>query len=451
MRVLLINPPIREWAEPNCFPSGLGYVARSLLDAGHQVEVMDINAYRWGRDDVERRIKEATFDLAGTGGIVTIYKYIKWLMSILKKYHPTKKIIVGGSSGTSIPRILLERTEADIACIGEGEITAVEVANTIEKGGSLKDIKGIWYKDEHGGTIVNPPRPLIKNLDAIPFPNRDLFPMDIYLKNVVGPTNVDKWIDGRTVTSDLSLNLTCSRGCPYKCTFCYHDFMGSKFRSRSAENIFEEMVFLNEKYNINIFGTGDDMFIANRRNVFQLCDLLVKSRLDIQFFTAGRVNLVDEELIIKLKEAGCITLGYGIESGSQKMLDAMNKGVTVEQAEKAIRLTQKYMGWPDCTFIIGMPGETAETIQETVDFCKRLDLVPEAVFFATPYPGTELYDIALKEKLIVNEEDYLLGLGEQGEKVKVNFTEFSNEELEAIKEQMVKELDAWNKLKHGQT
>lgn len=450
MKILLINPPIREWAEPNCFPSGLGYIARSLLDAGHQVEVMDINAYRWGRQEVERRIKEASFDLAGTDGIITIYRYIKWLVSVLKRYHPDKKIIVGGSTATSIPQILLERTEADIACISEGEITAVEVANTIEKSEGLEGIQGIWYKDERGNIVANPQRPLIKDLDTIPFPNRDLFLMDIYIKNALGPSNVGKWLDGKTAGNDSSINLTCARGCPYKCTFCYHDFMGEKYRCRSAGNILNEIVYLKEKYNINSFGIGDDMFIANRRNTMQLCNLLIESKLGIKWFTSGRVNLVNEKLISKLKEAGCVTLGYGIESGSQKMLDVMKKGVTVEQAERAIRLTQKYMGWPDCTFIIGMPGETRETVQETIDFCKRLNLQPEAIFFATPYPGTELYDIALREKLIVDEEEYLLGLGEQGEKVRVNFTEFSDEELESLKQQVVEELDAWNKVKHDQ-
>jgi len=448
MRVLLVNPPIREWAKPNCFPSGLGYVASSLLKAGHQVEVMDINAYRWEKDEVERRVEQASFDLVGTGGMVTVYKYIKWLVSILRKYHPDKKVMVGGSSATSIPKILLERTRADIACIGEGEITSVEIANAVENSQSLRSVQGIWYRDENGNIFANPAQAAIEDFGSIPFSARDLFPMDIYIKNPVGAPNTRKWIDGKEESKDLSMNITSSRGCPYKCIFCYHDFMGEKFRTRSAQNIFNEIVLLKEKYNINYFALGDDMFTANRKVATQLCDLLSKSKLNIQFCASGRVNLMDEDFIVKLKEAGCNLIGYGIESGSQKMLDVMKKGVKVEQAKKAIRLTQKHLGWADCTFVIGFPGETRETIQETVDFCKGLNLTPEAIFFATPYPGTELYDIALKKRLIVDEEEYLLGLGEQGEEVRVNFTQFSNEELKSIKEQMVEELNAWNKMKH---
>jgi radical SAM superfamily enzyme YgiQ (UPF0313 family) len=155
-----------------------------------------------------------------------------------------------------------------------------------------------------------------------------------------------------------------------------------------------------------------------------------------------------EDLVSTMAEAGCVLIGYGIESGSQRMLDFIKKKVTVEQAKQAIRLTKKYLGWADCSFMIGYPGETKETIQETVDFCKELDLAPEVIFFLTPYPGTELYELALAQGKIKDEESYILGLSEQGEKVSVNFTDFTNEELEKIHDSMVKELKAWNEMKH---
>jgi len=148
MKILLINPPIREWAKPNCVPLGLGYIAAVLQQEGHDVEVIDINAFRWSKEEVEERIKQAEFDVAGTGGIVTIYRYIKWLVSILKKYHPKKKVIVGGSVATSVPRILMERTATDIACIGEGEQTIKEVVWALDKGEDLSQVDGIWFKDK---------------------------------------------------------------------------------------------------------------------------------------------------------------------------------------------------------------------------------------------------------------------------------------------------------------
>ena len=155
-----------------------------------------------------------------------------------------------------------------------------------------------------------------------------------------------------------------------------------------------------------------------------------------------------EDLIAAMADAGCVLIGYGIESGSQRMLDLIKKRVTVQQAKDAVCLTQKYLGWADCSFMIGYPGETKETIQETIDFCRQLNLAPEVIFFLTPYPGTELYDIALAQGKIGDEEEYILGLEEQGEAIRVNFTEFSDKELHEIQTKIINELGAWNKTKH---
>ena len=134
MKVLLINPPIREWAKPNVFPSGLGYIVSVLSQNGHSVEIMDINAYRWNKIEVEERIKKTDYDVIGIGGIVTTYKYVKWLVAILKKHHPGKKVIVGGSVGTSISGIMLEKNPVDIVCLGEGEETVKELIGALESG-----------------------------------------------------------------------------------------------------------------------------------------------------------------------------------------------------------------------------------------------------------------------------------------------------------------------------
>ncbi len=452
MKVLLINPPIREWAKPNVFPSGLGYIVSVLVHEGHIVEVLDINAHRWNKIEVEERIKNAKFDVAGIGGIVTTYKYVKWLVEVLKKHHPQKKIVVGGSVGTSISEIMLNNNPVDIVCLGEGEETARELFTALD-GGDLSKVKGIMYKDDSGKIFKNDTRLPIKNLDSIHLPAWDYFPMDIYLKNPVGAPNRNKWIDGSSESSDLlSMNLFATRGCPYKCIYCYHDFMGHGYRQRSPENVLKEIEILYEKYKVPYFHFIDDEFAMNKGFVYDFCKL-VRSFQDkigrkITWGCTGRVNLMTEDLVITMADAGCVLISYGIESGSQKILDLVNKQVTVEQAKQAIRLTKKHLGWADCSFMIGYPGETKNTIQETVDFCKDLDLVPEVIFFLTPYPGTELYRMALEQGKIKNEEEYILGLGEQGEQVRVNFTDFSDKELYEIQSNMINELKAWNKIKH---
>lgn len=454
MRVLLINPPIREWAKPNCFPLGLGYLSSVLLKSGHELEILDINACRYSQKEVEKRIKITEYDLAGIGGIITTYRYVKWLISILKKYHPHQNIIVGGSLGSSIPQLMLERNEVDIVCIGEGEATIKELVNFIEDGRDLSLVQGIWFKDETGSIHANKNREPIRNLDDLPLPSWDCFPLDIYLNNPVGAPNRNKWTDGAS-TNDmpLSMNLSGSRGCPYKCTFCYHDFMGQGYRHRSAQNIIEEIRILHSNYGIKYFHFIDDTFVMSRRFVYQFCQEINNLRRqlgsNITWGCNGRVNLMTEDLIAAMANAGCISIGYGIESGSQKMLDIMRKEATVEQAKEAVKLTQEYLGWADCSFMIGLPGETRETIQETVDFCKELNLAPEVIFFATPYPNTELYRLALQLGRIKDEETYIQQLGEQGEVISVNFTNFSDEELYRIKESIVEKLGAWNKIKHG--
>lgn len=451
MKILLINPPVREWAKPNCFPSGLGYLTSVLLEAGYQVEVLDINAYRYSKPEVEARIMTSDADVFGVGGLITIYKYIKWLIQIIKRNHPNKIVMGGGSSASSIPRTFLERTQADIAVIGEGEETVVQLMQALEKNVDLKDLPGIWYKHRNNEIVSNPPRPPIRDLDSLPFPAWDLFPMNIYLRNPVGAPNISKWDDGdASAKAPLTMNILPSRGCPYKCIYCYHDFMGIKYRHRSAQSILNEITYLVEHYGVSYIHFTDDDFVIDRNHVMNFCDLLIESGLNITWGSTGRVNLMTEALLAKMAAAGCIWIGYGIESGSQKMLEAMKKQVTVQQAKKAIELTRKYVKQVDCSFMVGTPGETRETILETVEFCKALDLSPEVVFYATPYPGTELYDIARQHGMIKDEEEFVLQLWEQGEKIAANFTEFSDEELRNQRDWIIDELSARNIVRHSE-
>jgi len=455
MRFLLINPPIREWSKPNVFPLGLGYIASSLIEEGHGVEVMDINGLRLPKDEVEDRIRRADFDAAGIGGIITTYRYIKWLVLMLKKYHPEKTIIIGGSVGTSIPEIMLENNPVDIICMGEGEETVKDLAGVLEKRGDLSGVKGICYRDEDGRIRHTARRAVISDLDSLPLPAWDLFPMDEYLKNPVGAPNRNKWVDGSAdCDSPLSMNISATRGCPYQCIYCYHDFMGAKYRNRSPQNVVNEIRLLYEKYDIPYFHFIDDEFALRKEFVYEFCGLMKELNAEtgnrITWGCTGRANLVNEEMIKAMAESGCTLLGYGIETGSQKMLDLIKKQVTVRQAREAVRLTKKYMGWVSVSLMIGYPGETKESIKATVDFCKELDLAPQTIFFLTPYPGTELYMMARKDGRIEDEEAYILNLGEQGEKVRVNFTDFTDDELYRIQESMISELDALNKMKHSE-
>lgn len=448
MRVLLVNPPIREWAKPNCFPEGLGILASCLKNAGHEVEALDINAYRYTKEEVYEIIKKADYDLVGMGGLITVYGYMIWFTQICKELHPGKPIILGGNGVTPIPHLILKHSKTDIACINEGEETIVEVAKTLENKQSLKGIPGIWYREKDGNIVKNPIRPAIKDLDTIPWADRDIFPTEIYVNNAVGTINRRKWIDGEWNNDEeqkKSFIVQVSRGCPYRCTFCYHDFMGEKFRMRPPEQVIEEIEFIIDRYGVAYFGLGDDMATFDKKKFAGICRLRNERKLDFTFGVSVRANLVTEDFLVMLKDSGCEMVTMGIESASPKILKTMNKRVTIQQQKKAVELVKKHFGGIQASFIVGYPGETYQTIQATINFCKEMEIEPEVIFYATPYPGTWLYEEALGRGLIVNEHEYLLGLNEQGEKPAVNFTEWGDEELISIKENMARELNAWNK------
>jgi radical SAM superfamily enzyme YgiQ (UPF0313 family) len=456
MKLLLINPPIREWSLPNVFPSGLGYLAAVLRQRNPdwEIQVYDINALRPSPEEIERAIAASDADVFGIGGLVTIYRIIKDLIQTVRRLHPDKPIMAGGSCATSVPHVMMDKTPVDYLCIGEGENTVSELLDALQGKRDPGSVNGIWRREPGGAARPTAPRAPITDLDALPFPRWDLFPMDVYCENPIGAVNLNKWDDGSIMTDDIhrrSMNVLSSRGCPYHCTFCYHDFMGVKYRFRSAENIVAEIAELKNRYNVQYIHFIDDCFIINKANVRRFCDIMVRENMGITWGCAGRVNIMTEEMLVRMKEAGCVFIGYGIESGSQTILDRIKKKVTVEQAKQAIRWTQKHLGWADASFIAGLPGETHQTIRETIDFCKELNLAPEVIFFATPYPKTALYDLAMEQGKIPDEEAHVLSLGEQGEKVRINFTDFSDAELTRLKEDMVRELGAWNKKIHEDT
>ena len=451
MNVLLINPKVREWAKPNCVPLGLGYIAHTLIIEGHDVEILDINALRPCEKEVSNKIRSSEYDVVGIGGMVTVYREVKNLARICKEHHPDKPVIAGGSVATSIPNTILEKTDVDIVCMGEGEITIVELVNAIQYLQPLEDVKGIWFKDGGGDIVVNELRTLIKDINTIPFPSYHLFPMEVYLKNPIGFLNLRKWDNGGGDDKvDLSINILSSRGCVFNCIYCYHDFMGGRYRKRSPMNIIQEIEFLIQEYDPSYFHFIDDNFVTHRKNVFEFCRLILERGLRITWGCSGRINSMDEKLLVAMKESGCRFITYGIESGSQRMLDVMKKQVKVEKVKEVLRLSMKHISVPSCTFIVGTPGENRETIRETVEFCKELTLVPEAIFFMTPYPGTELYQMALNSgKLSLDtEEEFIMSLEEQGEKLLVNFSELSDEELIDEKWKMAEELEAQNLKKH---
>uniref|UniRef100_A0A6M3IUK7 Putative vitamin B12-binding domain containing protein n=1 Tax=viral metagenome TaxID=1070528 RepID=A0A6M3IUK7_9ZZZZ len=442
MKILLINPIARAWAQPNVVPLGLGYIASVLRNKGHEINVLDWNAHRWEENEFVARLRLQEYpDIVGLTGIITQYGEVKRIANWCDRLWVETAIICGGTLASTVPELLLRKTKVNYCVLGEGEQAIQNFIDMVSRGFLQKEIR-IFSESP------------IKDLSTIPWPAYDLFPMDIYLKNPIGPHNPNKWKDGKG-EAPLTTNIIGSRGCPNSCIYCLHCFQDQGYRVRPYNDIILEMDFLQRTYGVNYIQFVDDAFACIKKHVLDFC-CAFKGR-DMTWSCAGRANLVDEEMVKAMADAGCIGLWYGLESGSQKMLDGMNKKITIKQYEKAIELNRKYFQYEDYTFIIGSPGETDETIQESIVFCKRMDIIPTAAFFMTPYPGTPLFKMLMMEDpefrkmaLDIDKfEDWILTLNEQGEKMAWNCSMgVSDGKVYEWHQRFMEETDAMNKIKH---
>ncbi len=425
MKVLLVNPIIRASEyPPTRFPLGLAYIASVLLDKGHEIETLDLNMNRLPEDEIKRRIKTSKFDAVGLTGMITEYQQIKYLSNLIKELRPDVKIILGGSGGTSVPELILKKTAVDIIIISEGIETIAEIADFLERGKDIKEIRGIYYKDDGGKIQITLPRAPIKDVDKILLPAREEFDFEKYIQ----PSNL-RIFNNKIRTT----NVIGSYGCPYRCTYCYHQLFGYDFRGRSPQNLVEELRMLYDDYKINGILFNDDEFVMDKARVHDICNEIKKEKLDILWGQNGRVNLMDDELLANMYSAGCRFSCYGIESGSQLILNEIKKGVRVEQAKEAVIKTWESGMLPHGYLIIGSFSETPETVQETVKFCHETSLIGQFSFM-TPLPNTHLYQQARQMGRLKQSDEWLLERwGEWNEKLITNLSLIHDDELIRLK------------------
>jgi radical SAM superfamily enzyme YgiQ (UPF0313 family) len=432
MRVLLIYPPYRH-ARTN-YPLGLAHIGTELIRHGHQVQVIDADAFLYSRRDVSAMLKDYQYDIVGIGSMITAYKFVDFVITEIKRIkHENIKIIVGGSIITPMPELFMQNNRADIGVIGEGERTVVEVVECLEKGRSLEDVNGIIFR--RGDRLYKTkPREFIRNLDDLQFPYRKEFFIDIYTEARSSES---------LISAKKRINILTGRGCPYQCTFCFTE---TSSRRRSIDSVLDEIESLKEKYNVGHFTIQDDLFFMSRTRVREFCDKIYKRKIKITWKGAGRANLIDRELVRMVKEAGCTGIGFGIESGSPRILKRIKKKITPNQVVDAAKIISEEGLTPGGNFIFGLPGENYESIRESVELIKELNKYRRGVrlfFFATPYPGTELYDEVKSMGRISNEVDYFHRLSEAGDAISfvVNCTsELSDEELLRLKADAEREI-----------
>ncbi|MCK4629750.1 MAG: radical SAM protein [Sedimentisphaerales bacterium] len=423
--IVLIFPPIRTWDNPRNFPTGTGLIAARLRQAGYKVAVIDVNGLRWEDERVLEKLREYNPSVIGLGGLITTYGWVKRMSRKIRQQWPEKKIILGGSVGTSIIETALRNLSIDLIAVGEADDTVLELLPALLNGEPIDNVAGLAYLKD-GEVVHTPVRPMIKNTDKLPYPAWDMFPMEVYLTNPV--VGVGKDID-----------IISSRGCPFTCRYCYRIF-GRNFRGRSAEHVVGEMTALKRDYDVDFISFQDDCFVINKKRVFEICDLIDAEGLNksLRWSCTGRVTVCDKELLRRMRASGCVSVSYGIESGSEKILEAMSKRATIAQAKEAIRNTREVGLRCPVSFMIGYPGETRETVMETVEFCKDMNIPLAALMFTCPYPGTALYeqvkDTSRFKEQFATEEEFVLKMADALE-LTVNLTDAGDEEMLAMREE----------------
>jgi radical SAM superfamily enzyme YgiQ (UPF0313 family) len=356
-----------------------------LEKAGNSVEIIDAPALKLDANDIVKRVIDGGFEFVGiTVMTPTVGTAIEVTRGIKAK-NKSIFVFMGGAHATALPEKTLEIfPEIDAVVIGEGEITTPILVEKIRKKENLKDVLGVAYR-KGGKIIVNPSRSVIKNLDDLPLPAYHLLPIDKYRPY---PPHGKKL---------PYIAIMTSRGCPFRCAFCSKPVHGKLYRAKSPKAIIEEIKYLKEKYKIKEILFYDDSFTLDRQRIIELCDEMIKNKINIPWSCETRVNLVDKELLSKMKNAGCYIISYGVESGNQEILNNIKKDITLEQIRNAFKLTRKAGINIVSYFMLGCPGDTEQTMKQTIEFAKELDANFAQFSICTPFPGTEIADLIDKK------------------------------------------------------
>lgn len=429
MKILVVNVAMRPESKVKLFPVGLGYVCTAMKNAGYSFDLIDIDGYRYCDEELDALLQRDQYDVICFGCIVTGYKIAKNLAAKLRRLHPNSCIVVGNTVASSIPEILLSKTEVDVAVMGEGDITIVELLKTLETEGDLASVEGICFSDDKG-VHANTPRAVIRNLDDLPTIDYDIFDVDIYIENMRLQLP-ESFPIPREQVRGLAINT--ARGCIGKCTFCYHAFQHAPYRRRSIESILNEVAIITEKHRVNLVGLSDELSFYKKRQVRDFAQAILDSGLKFCWGCQCRAGLFDSEedleIIALMKEAGCIGASFSLESADEEILAAMNKHITVPVFSRQAQLFRKG-GLPVHTSLVfGYPQETPETIRHTFDVCIENGIYPSSGYLL-PQPGSGMYDYAKEQGFIDDEEAYLLSLGDRQDLL-LNMTSMPDEELVA--------------------
>ena len=376
VKTTLVNPPPLKgvYRHQLYLPIGLAYLASVLEEGECDVTVIDCPALDMTQQDLKTKLESIQPDLIGITSMTPTIQSALQSAQIAKEACPEAMTVLGGPHVTFMDEpVLKEEKAVDVIVRGEGEQTLLELAKNVSDPKALKDIEGITFRKE-GQIVRTPNRKVMENLDDLPRPSYKFFPLEKYR------------LFGRKI-----LPIITARGCPSQCSFCTSAQMfGKGFRARSPKNIADELEWLRDEHGAEAFTFYDDTFTLDRRRAIGICDEIVTRKIGLPWDCQTRVSTVSRDILLKMREANCQQVFFGVESGCQTILDAVKKGTTVAQNEKAIRLAKDVGLFVAVSVMIGYPGETHAMLKETIDLVKKAEPDDVYICVATPYPGTEL-------------------------------------------------------------
>jgi magnesium-protoporphyrin IX monomethyl ester (oxidative) cyclase len=466
-RILLIQPPYNCAAHktdltPNP-PLGLAYVAAVLDQCGFEVEILDAFVEGWDHesaaspgivrvglpfDAIRRIVAEKAPDAVGIAAMFTSQrKNVSAVAAVVKEIDPAVYVIVGGAHATAAPEMVLSDPNVDVAVLGEGEDVIVPLLQALENGEGLSSVYGVAYRSPDGSLITKERQNAIVDVNAIPFPARRLLPMEKYFSL---PSR-----HGGMKVRTRPANIVASRGCPYRCNFCTaFKVFGRKARRRSVENILAELDELVNKYQVNELYFEDDQFLANLNHAERLLDAMVERRYDLSWDTPNGISpwLLNDRLLGKMKASGCYHVNMAVESGSQWVLDNLiRKPVRVKHIPELVRRIQHHGMTAGIFLVIGNIGkagvETKEQIEESFRLLEKARPDTQHISILTPYPGSQVLEVALEKGYLVPEFDWDNLVIEKGN---LQTPEWTSNELVEMRNKVLVRIAFASMLKHPQ-
>lgn len=399
---------------------GIAYISAVAEKEGHEVNIIDAEVKGYSDEEIMKEVSNLNLEVIGFQAFYNTIDSCLRLAQKIKTYNKDIIIVFGGIQATLFPEETLSNQAVDYVVMGEGEIVFKNLLKHLYSKDEIGKIKGLAYKDNNK-VVKNHREENIMDLDSLPLPARHLFPMSLYKSSA-------------NLRGKRNLHIMSSRGCPFACTFCEsHMIFGKTNRFHSTARIIQEMINLRDDYGADAIQFYDESFTLNKERVYDLCDGMRKQKIRLPWSCFTRVNLIDLDLLKAMKAAGCYQIFFGVESGTPRLLKLINKMHTLEQVRRAFELTNKVKIQSTASFILGLPTETREEALQTFEFAKEIKPTFANFLLFCPFPGTDIYDISLKNGQILEKDASKWSNFNEGQLVYLTYGRTKEDILQMVK------------------